>query len=177
MRRIILYIATSIDGYIATPDGGIEWLEEIPNPNKTDHGYNALLDSIDTVLMGGRTYHEIIGFGVEWPYKSKRTYVVSRRNSNVTPKEDVNFITEDILEAIAGLQNQDGKDIWLVGGGELATILLNANLIDEMRLCIAPIILGQGIPLFPNQPKESMWTLLDSKVYDTGMLINTYTRK
>lgn len=177
MRRIILYIATSIDGYIATPDGGVEWLDEIPNPNKTDHGYNALLDSIDTVLMGGRTYHEIIGFGVEWPYKNKITYVVSRRNSNVTPNEDVYFITEDIVSKISELKNETGKDIWLVGGGELTTILLNANLIDEMQLCIAPIILGQGIPLFPNKPKESLWTLKDNKTYDTGMITATYTRK
>lgn len=177
MRRIILYIATSIDGYIATPDGGVEWLEEIPNPNKTDHGYNALLDSIDTVLMGGRTYHEIIGFGVQWPYKNKVTYVVSRRYSNVTPNENVRFITEDIVSKISELKNEAGKDVWLVGGGELTTILLNANLIDEMQLCVAPIILGQGIPLFPNKPKESLWTLKDNKTYDTGMIIATYTRK
>ncbi|WP_099463892.1 dihydrofolate reductase family protein [Parabacteroides provencensis] len=177
MRRIILYIATSIDGYIATPDGGVEWLDEIPNPNKTDLGYNALMDSIDTVLMGGRTYHEIIGFGVEWPYKSKVTYVVSRRNSNVTPNEDVHFITEDIVSKTSELKNEAGKDIWLIGGGELTTILLNANLIDEMRLCIAPIILGQGIPLFPNKPKESSWTLTDSKAYDTGIVLSTYRRK
>lgn len=177
MRRIILYIATSIDGYIATPDGGVEWLEEISNPNKTDHGYNTLLDSIDIVLMGGHTYHEIIGFGVTWPYKNKVTYVVSRRNSNVTPNENVHFITEDIVSKIFELKNEAGKDIWLVGGGELTTILLNANLIDEMRLCVAPIILGQGIPLFPNKPKESLWTLKDNKTYDTGMIIATYSRK
>lgn len=177
MRRIILYIAASIDGYIATPDGGVEWLEEISNPTQTDHGYNTFLDSIDTILMGGRTYHEIIGFGVEWPYKSKVTYVVSRRNSNVTPNEDVHFITEDIISKISELKNESGKDIWLVGGGELTTILLNANLIDEMRLCIAPIILGQGIPLFPNKPKESLWTLTNTKAYDTGIVLSTYTRK
>jgi len=72
MRRIILYIATSIDGYIATPDGGVEWLNEIPNPTNEDHGYKELLASIDTVLMGGKTYHEIIGFGIPWPYKDKK---------------------------------------------------------------------------------------------------------
>lgn len=177
MRRIILYIATSIDGYIATPDGGIEWLNEIPNPNKTDHGYNTLLDSIDAVLMGGRTYHEIIGYGVAWPYKDKISYVVSRRDSNVTPNEKVHFIIEDIIARISELKAETGKDIWLVGGGELTTILLNANLIDEMRLCIAPVILGQGIPLFPNKPKESAWTLTDSKAYDTGIVTMTYCKK
>lgn len=177
MRRIILYIATSIDGYIATPDGGIEWLDEIPNPNKTDHGYNALQDSIDTVLMGGRTYHEIIGYGVTWPYKDKISYVVSHRDSNVTPNENVHFITEDIVSEISELKNEAGKDIWLVGGGELTTILLNARLIDEMQLCVAPVILGQGVPLFPNKPKESLWILADSKVCDTGMIISTYTRR
>lgn len=177
MRRIILYIATSIDGYIATPDGGVEWLNEIPNPNKTDHGYNTWLNSIDTVLMGGRTYHEIIGYGVAWPYKDKIAYVVSRRDSNVTPNENVHFITEDIIARISELKAETGKDIWLVGGGELTTILLNANLIDEMRLCIAPVILGQGIPLFPNKPKESTWTLTGSEIYDTGIVITTYQKR
>lgn len=177
MRRIILYIATSIDGYIATPDGGVEWLNEIPNPNKTDHGYNTLLDSIDVVLMGGRTYHEIIGYGVAWPYKDKISYVVSRRDSNVTPNENVHFITEDIIARISELKAETGKDIWLVGGGELTTILLNANLIDEMRLCIAPVILGQGIPLFPNKPKESAWSLTGSQIYDTGIVITTYQKR
>ena len=143
----------SLDGYIATPDGGIEWLNEIPNPTNEDHGYNALLESVDTVLMGGRTYHEIIGFGVPWPYKDKQTYVIAHNDTNVTPDEKVEFITEDIYHRIAALKEADSKDIWLVGGGVLTTMLLNHDLIDEMQIAIVPTILGEGLPLFPDKPK------------------------
>ena len=176
MRRIILYIATSIDGYIATPDGGVEWLNEVPNPTNEDHGYKDLLASVDTVLMGGKTYHEIIGFGIPWPYKDKKSYVVSRRDSNVTPNENVRFITEDVIAGISELKSENGKDIWLVGGGELTAMLLNANLIDELQLCIAPTILGNGIPLFPGKTKESQWKLANSKVFSTGLLLSTYQK-
>lgn len=177
MRRIILYISTSLDGYIATPDGGIDWLNEIPNPNKTDHGYTKVINSVDTVLMGGRTYHEIIGFGLSWPYKDKISYVISHRNSNVTPNENVHFITEDIVARISELKTDVGKDIWLIGGSELTTMLLNANLIDEMQLCTVPTILGDGFPLFPNKTKESQWKLIDSQIFDTGLLLTIYRKQ
>ena len=176
MRRIILYIATSIDGYIATEDGGVEWLNEISNPTNEDHGFKDLLASIDTVLMGGKTYHEIIGFGISWPYKDKKSYVVSRRNSNVTPNENVHFIMEDVITRISELKSEVGKDIWLVGGGELTAMLLNANQIDEMQICTVPIILGNGIQLFPDKTKESHWKLVNSKFFSTGLLLSTYQK-
>lgn len=166
----------SLDGYIATPDGGIEWLNEIPNPTNEDHGYNALLESVDTVLMGGRTYHEIIGFGVQWPYKDKQTYVIAHNNTNVTPDENVEFITEDIYRRISALKEAEGKDIWLVGGGVLTTMLLNHDLIDEMQIAIVPTILGEGLPLFPNKPKTSKWTLVENKAYMSDVILNVYKK-
>lgn len=176
MRKIKLYITMSLDGYIATPDGGIEWLNEIPNPNKEDYGYSALLDSVDTVLMGGRTYHEIIGFGVPWPYKNMQTYVISHNDTNVTPNEQAEFITEDIFHRISVLKESKGKDIWLVGGGVLTTMLLNRDLIDEMQIVIIPTILGEGLPLFPNKPKTSKWRLIGSKSFSSGVSLITYTK-
>lgn len=167
----------SIDGYIATLDGGVEWLNEIPNPNKEDSGYNALLDSVDTVLMGGRTYHEIIGFGVPWPYKHKQTYVIAHNDTNVTPNEQVEFITEDIYLRISALKEMEGKDIWLVGGGILTTMLLNRDLIDEMQIAIVPTILGEGLPLFPNKSITSKWTLEENKSFSMGLVLLTYTKK
>lgn len=167
----------SLDGYIATPDGGIEWLNEIPNPTNEDHGYNALLESVDAVLMGGRTYHEIIGFGVPWPYKDKQTYVIAHNNTNVTPNEKVEFITEDIYRRISALKEAEGKDIWLVGGGVLTTVLLNKDLIDEMQIAIVPTILGEGLPLFPDKPKISKWTLTENKSFSTGLALLTCTKK
>lgn len=164
----------SLDGYIATPDGGIEWLNEIPNPNKEDYGYNALLDSVDAVLMGGRTYHEVIGFGVPWPYKNMQTYVIAHNDTNVTPNEQVEFITEDIYHHVSALKESAGKDIWLVGGGVLTTMLLNRALIDEMQIVIIPTILGEGVPLFPNKPKTSKWRLIENKSFSTDIALLTY---
>lgn len=176
MRKIKLYIAVSLDGYIATPDGGVEWLNQFQISKNEDYGYKEIYQSIDTILMGGRTYRDIVGFGCEWPYKDKTTYIVSRNNVNLTPAEQVYFITDHVTGNVEKLKESTGKDIWLVGGGELVSMLLDANLIDEMHLCYLPIVLGQGISLFPNKPKETIWKLVGSKSFLSGAISITYTR-
>lgn len=176
MRKIKLYIAVSLDGYIATPDGGVEWLNQFQISKNEDYGYKEIYQSIDTILMGGRTYRDIVGFGCEWPYKDKTTYIVSRNNINLTPAEQVYFITDHVTGNVEKLKESTGKDIWLVGGGELVSMLLDANLIDEMHLCYLPIVLGQGISLFPNKPKETIWKLVGSKSFLSGAISITYTR-
>ncbi|KAA6326958.1 Dihydrofolate reductase [termite gut metagenome] len=175
MKKIILYIAASLDGRIAEPDGGLEWLTGFPNPEKTDYGYKDLLVSVDTVIMGGRTYREFLNMDVIWPYPEQMTYVVSRHDWGA--KENIRFITDNVIETISELRNKAGKDIWLVGGGELISMLLTTNLIDEMRICYIPIILGRGIPLFPKQAKESAWELTESKPYKSGALMVEYRKK
>lgn len=176
MRKIKLYIAVSLDGYIATPDGGVEWLDQFQISENEDYGYKELYQSIDAVLMGGRTYRDIIGFGCEWPYKGKASYVVSRNEVHLTPAAEVHFITENIIYYVERLKKQEGKDIWLVGGGELVSMLINAELIDEMQLCYLPIVLGQGFALFPNKPKESVWKLISSKSFDSGAILISYSK-
>ncbi|KAA6333750.1 Dihydrofolate reductase [termite gut metagenome] len=174
MKKIILYIAASLDGRIAEPDGGLEWLTGFPNPEKTDYGYKNLLASVDTVIMGGRTHRELLNMDVIWPYPKQMTYVVSRHDWGAT--ENIRFITESIIETISNLRNKPGKNIWLVGGGELISMLLTADLIDEMRICYIPVILGRGIPLFPEQPKESKWELKQSKSYNSCALVVEYKK-
>lgn len=168
MKKIKVYIAASLDGFIARPDGDLDWLLKYPMPTGTEYGYKDLMDSIDTVIMGGRTYREMLCMDIVWPYKDKKTYIISR--NSMETKENIDFITEDIIERIFELKNESGKDIWLVGGGELITMLLNANLVDELQVSIIPIILGAGIPLFPNTPKESNWKLTGSTAYDSGIV-------
>lgn len=169
MRKIKLYIAASIDGFIARPDGDLDWLTGYPNPSKTDYGYKDFYSSIDTVIMGGRTYHDILSMDVAWPYKYKVTYVVTHNPAKISSKEDIRFITENIIETIITLKEKDGHDIWLVGGGQLISMLLNHDLIDEMIITTIPTILGRGISLFPNNPKESNWELVESKAYENGV--------
>ncbi|KAA6300896.1 MAG: Dihydrofolate reductase [Candidatus Ordinivivax streblomastigis] len=175
MKKIILYIATSLDGRIAEPDGGLEWLTGFPNLEKTDYGYKDLLASVDTVIMGGRTYRELLNMDVIWPYPEQMTYIVSRHDWGAT--ENIRFITENIIETISALRDEQGNDIWLVGGGELISMLLAAALIDEMRVAYIPIILGKGVPLFLEQPKESKWELIRSIPYNSGVLMVEYQKK
>ena len=172
MRKIKVYIAASIDGYIARLDGGLDWLTEFPNPQKDDYGYSKMLSSVDAVIMGGRTLHELSCMDILWPYKDKLTYIVSRKA--IETNANVEFITEGIIEKISELRSKNGKDIWLAGGGELITMLLNAELVDEMQICYVPVILGSGIPLFPNNPIESNWTLTENIAYASGIIKLSY---
>ena len=175
MKRIILYIAASLDQRIAEPDGGLEWLIGLPNPKKEDYGYKEVLASVDTVIMGGRTYREFLNMDIIWPYSEQMAYVVSHHNWG--EKENLRFITENVIETISELRNQEGKDILLVGGGELISMLLTADLIDEMQICYDPVILGKGISLFSEQPKESKWKLTESNVYENGVFTVIYQRE
>lgn len=174
MRKIKLYIAASIDGYIARIDGDLDWLMEYPINPETNYGYNDFYESVDTVIMGGKTYRDILNLDVIWPYPEQMTYVVSCHNWG--EKENISFITENVIETISELRNQEGKDIWLVGGGELLSMLLTADLVDEMIITTIPVVLGSGISLFPNSPKESKWELKSSENYKNGVVQVTYKK-
>ncbi|HBL35084.1 MAG TPA: riboflavin biosynthesis protein RibD [Porphyromonadaceae bacterium] len=175
MKKIKLYIAASLDGYIARHDGDLDWLiKDYPITPDFNYGYNDFFESIDTIIMGGRTYREILYMDVVWPYKDKTTYVVTR--NPVIPKDNINFITENIIETIHELREENGKDIWLVGGGELITMLLNQDLVDEMIITYIPVIIGNGISLFPNNPKESKWNLQRNMGYENGVLHVVYSK-
>ena len=166
MRKIKLYIATSLNGKIAKLDGSVEWLESIPNPEKTDHGYTDFLQAIDTTIMGRKTYDQLLSWG-PFPYPDKTNFVFTN-NSKLENSDDVEFVSAEHVEFAKALKNQPGKDIWLVGGGTLNTTFLNANLIDEIQLFVMPIIIPQGIELFCNIPQETRLELVESKTYSTG---------
>ncbi len=177
MKKIKLYIAVSLDGYIARPDGDLDWLLTYPMHTGAEYGYKDLMDSIDTVIMGNLTYQELIVMSIDWPYKDKSTYILTRYKNNLPPKENVTYLTDDVIETIHQLKQQEGKDIWLMGGGQVITLLLNHDLVDEMQISYVPVILGEGIPLFPNKPKESKWELVNSTAFDSGILKVDYKRK
>ncbi len=176
MKKIKLYIAASLDGYIARPDGDLDWLLQYPAPAGAEYGYQEFIDSVDTIIMGNSTYQAIIEMGVDWPYKDKSTYVLTRYKNNLPPKENVTYITDDVVTAIRQLQQQEGKGMWLMGGGQVVTLLLNHDLVDEIQIAYIPVILGDGIPLFPNKPKESKWELAGNTAYDSGILKVDYKK-
>lgn len=158
MRKIILYIASSLDGYIARTNGDIDWL-----PQSDISGYDEFYKTIDTVIMGKATYDQVLTFG-EYPYKDKKSYVFTR-NSNSVKDENVEFISDvdifvkDILPKLQG-------NIWLIGGGQIISSFVNQRIVDEIILSIVPIVLGEGIPLFQNIQKERKLELIKTTNYD-----------
>lgn len=169
MKKIILYIATSLNGKIAKSDGSVHWLEEIPNPDKLDYGYAKFQETIDTTIQGFSTYAQVIGWDISFPYSTTKNYVLTRKN-DVENTEHVEFITKNHIEIIKRIKEGTGKDIWVIGGGQINTMLLNEGLIDEIRVFVMPIILSEGIELFELLPKETSLKLMDSTTYDTGVV-------
>lgn len=144
-RNVVLFIASSLDGYIATEDESLEWLFNVEGED--DNGISEFYDTVDTILMGKRTYDWIIKENPgEFPYKNKECYVFSR--SIIENTEDVKFVNGNINRFVNKLKSQEGKNIWIVGGGELLLSFIEEMLVDEMIITVAPTILGKGIPLF-----------------------------
>lgn len=144
-RKIVLFIAQSMDGYIATKDESLDWLFNVEGEG--DNGYSEFFQTIDTILMGKRTYDWLMQHEKgQFPYQNKNCYVFSR--SSLKDTNDVKFINEDIVRFIQNLKKEEGKNIWMVGGGDLLSTFLTEKLVDELILTVAPTILGKGIPLF-----------------------------
>lgn len=144
-RKLILYIATSLDGYIATEDDSLEWLFKIEG--KGDNGYSEFYKTVDTILIGRRTYDWVIDKEKgEFPYKNKKCYVFSKSISG--KNENVEFINCDIVEFTNKLKEETGGNIWIVGGGNLLHFFIKERLVDEFIITVAPTLIGRGIPLF-----------------------------
>lgn len=144
-RTVVLFIAPTVDGYIASEDDSLEWLFEVEGEG--DNGTSEFYETVDTILFGKRTYDWILEHdSKDFPYKDKKCYVFSRSAHPDT--EDVTFVNEDVKEFVEKLKAQDGQKIWLMGGGELIHDFLEKNLIDEFFITIAPALIGRGIPLF-----------------------------
>lgn len=175
--KIQLYIATTLDGFIARENGSLDWLFELPNPNQIDHGYNHFLAEVDTVVMGRKTYEEILGFGVDWPYAHCKSFILTRNKDYVLKTKNTSLLHEINKETLEKIKVEAVKNIWVVGGGDLITLFLNESAIDEMILSIIPRILGRGIKLFPHEPKETQFTLLKSESFETGVVNLSYQKR
>ena len=171
MRKIILYSAASLDQFIARKNGELDWLFA-----DQDYGYYDFLESIDTTLMGNKTYQQILTFDGEFPYKNKKNYVFSR-NTSLENDGNVQFVSANITKLVAELKSQKGKDIWLIGGGEINTLFFENNWIDRIILSIHPVWLGEGLPLFPQFFQQRNLILTSSKAFESGLLQLEYAVK
>jgi len=171
MRKIVLFIATSLDGFIAGKDGDTDWLF-----TDGDFGYNDFYQSIDTTLMGYNTYYYIRHFP-EFPYPDKKNYVFTRKHRN-EDDNPVEFIMGDVVEFTHKLKKAGGKNIWLVGGSQINSIMLNAGLIDQMIISVHPVALGQGIKLFRDESlKKLRFNLVNHQVFPRGLVQLTYENR
>ncbi|WP_017222522.1 dihydrofolate reductase family protein [Moritella dasanensis] len=170
MSNVILYIATSLDGYIAKADHDISWLSHVDVKGE-DYGYQAFLAGVSAVMMGNTSFQVIKDFG-DWPYGNKQCFVASH-SPDIIPNDNVTFIT-DPANTIKQLKATNEGNIWLLGGANLADSLLRLDLIDELIISTIPILLGNGIRLF-NAPQPALdVTVLSSQCYPSGLVQTHY---
>lgn len=173
MAKVILYIAASLDGYIARIDGEIDWLSIVERAGE-DYGYAAFYESVDALVMGRKTYDLALTFG-EWPYPGKKSFVFT--HSDLTSdRNDVVFLSSDVASGVATIEAQGFHTLWLVGGGALTRSFLQNDLIDEYILSLIPVLLGNGIPLFSTTGREEKLVLAGSTEYPSGLVQLHYKR-
>lgn len=169
MRPLCYFVASSLDGYIARRDGGIDWLF-----TDADYGYAEFYASVDAVLMGRRTYEPMVREG-SFHFPGKRSFVFSSTLKS-SPFPEVTLVREDPAGFAKYLKSEPGKKIWLVGGAGLAAPLFRARLVDELVLSIHPVTLGDGIPLFPSAADAEEWRLMGNRSFPSGLVQLAYER-
>ncbi len=166
-RNVILYIAASMDGFIAGEDGDIGWLSAVERPGE-DYGYAEFISSVDTVILGRKTYDKVLSFGIPYPHADKQCYVVTR---TVRPDEgNIHFIQGDLAGLVRQLKEQRGKNIFVDGGAEVVQMMQQQSLIDEYIVSIIPVMLGNGIRLFKGTTVREDLRLIGSRSYDSGLV-------
>lgn len=172
MRKLILQVAVSLDGFIEGPNGEIDWCF-----TDQDYGLNNFFKQIDTLFIGRKTYELMLRMGENASpgFPKFKEYIFSTTLEKV--KDDAVLIKDDIESEVKKIKNENGKDIWLFGGGSLTTSLMDLSLVDEVWLAVHPVVLGGGKPLFPEIKKRVDLKLLDTKVYSTGLVFLKYVIK
>lgn len=173
-RKLILYIAMSLDGYIAKPNDDLSFLSIVESEGE-DYGYNEFLSSIDTVIIGRRTYDWVMNQVPEFVHSDLDTFVLTR-----TPRPSVGktiFYTGDLKSLVLSLKSQEGKSIFVDGGAEVVNELQAENLIDEFIISIIPIMIGEGIRLFKDGRPEQLLELTDVKSFETGLVQLHYKQR
>jgi dihydrofolate reductase len=167
-RKIIVHIAASADGYIARPDGDLEWLTSRPAP-KGFYGIEAFTKTVDTMLLGRKTYEASLRLGAKFDPKNP-TIVFSREAPPANLPIGVEFVNEAIGPFVRRLREQPGKDIWLMGGGELIASFLDADAIDEFVVSVVPVFIGDGIPLIAKRRRQVPLELQSVTPFDDGLV-------
>lgn len=176
VRKNSVFIATSLDGYIADQNGGIDWLHAIPNPEGIDMGYNEFTSRIDALVMGRKTFETVCGFGTDWPYQ-KPVFVLSNTLTTIPEKlkDRVELVQGPIAPLLKNLHQRKFFRLYIDGGRTIQSFL-EEDQIDEMVITTIPFLLGGGIPLFGSMSGKLKFKCVDSKIYLGKIVQNTYWR-
>ena len=176
MKKISLFIAMSLDGYIADSKGSVNWLTGQGNDDNPIDAYSEFVRDIDTVIMGWNTYHQIVTelSPDEWVYDDFKTYVVTHKPK--TSSDKICFVNENPVELIKKLREENGKGIWICGGANLIQQLVQEDIIDCYYITVIPTILGSGIRLLEKTDHEIKLRLLKTQSYD-GMTDLIYIKR
>lgn len=170
-----VYIATSLDGFIAGENGQLDWLNNIPNPDGDDFGFAEFMDKMDAIVMGRNTFEAVLSFGV-WPY-TKKVFVLTSTLVDVPEHLEgkVSYIQGTVEEIVADLNGMGYKALYIDGGKTIQSFM-KSNLIDELIITKIPVVLGTGIPLFGKLDTSIMFEYVSTEIYN-HTLVKTHYRK
>lgn len=172
-RKVILYIATSLDGYIAKPNDDLGFLSIVEQEGQ-DYGYADFVRTVDAVIVGRKTYDKVLSMGFDFPHADKDAYIITR-----TPRPtigSVKFYTGDLKALVDKLKTENGKNIFCDGGAEIVNQLLQHDLIDEFIISVIPILVGNGTKLFKDGRPEQKLELVSTKQFEKGLTQLHYRR-
>jgi len=175
--KVSVYIATSLDGFIARRDGAIDWLNEANAvvPEGEDCGFMAFMDSVDTLIMGRKTYEQILSF-VQWPYGDTPVVVLSHNSIEIPShlSDTVSHSTESPAALLKRLAAHGVKHVYVDGGSTIQGFLAE-SLIDEITITRIPVVIGEGIPLFAPMPRDIKLIHLSTTAYEFGFVQSRYS--
>lgn len=176
MRKVVLFIAMSLDGYIADLNGSVDWLNGQCDEVENEDTYSEFVKDIDTVVMGWKTYYQVVTelSPSEWVYSDFISYVITHKERTSTDK--IRFIHESPSNLVRRLKEEDGKDIWICGGASIVQQLMQDGLIDKFYISIIPTILGSGIRLFGPLDVELKLKLMENRNYN-GIMEVIYEKR
>ena len=173
--RASVYMAMSLDGFIARENGDLDWLPSSDDVAGEDHGYHAFMDTVDALVMGRATFEKVLSFGVGWPYQDKPVVVLSRSEYTLPPDlpDSVSVLGGSMTDIVAALLQRGFEHIY-VDGGVTVQRFLRAGLVDRLILTIIPVVLGSGVPLFGAVDEDVRLTLAHHQCWPSGLVQLTY---
>jgi dihydrofolate reductase len=171
-RKVVTQIATSADGYIARPDGSVDWLDR-PMP-KGSYGLGAFFNTIDTILWGRKTFDESVQKGYGTSQFGKVKHYVFTHDPRTSDQPAVEFVNEPVDSFARRMRRRKGKNIWMMGGAGLIASFLDAGAIDEFMIHVIPVFIGEGIPLIEPGKRNVELKLLKTRRYSDGVVLLHY---